>query len=254
VILRAVELFAISLVASTFGSMVGLGGGFLMVPALRVLFGLHHAIAAGTSLILIVFNSASAAVAYLRQRTVNLRVGGWLAAGALPGSIAGAFTVTQISGKVFDFSLAALILLLATDLITNFDKRFGEMRREHEGRAMPAPVALLGGLVVGFVSSLFGIGGGIVVLPMLLYLSTLTMHAISATSNFVIALSSPVGLITHVLQHDVDLAYGIPLLLGGVGGGQLGARMAKRVPAAHLGRWLAAALVVAAGGLIWKHL
>ena len=67
---------------------------------------------------------------------------------------------------------------------------------------------MLAGLGVGFISSLFGVGGGVVLVPTFLYFSDLPAHAISATSHFGIVLTSPVGLVTHWLQHDIAWGYG----------------------------------------------
>ncbi|MBV8488888.1 MAG: sulfite exporter TauE/SafE family protein, partial [Candidatus Eremiobacteraeota bacterium] len=75
------ELFAVALFASAFGSMVGLGGGFILVPILRLFFGLAPAEAAGTSLLLIIANSFSGAITYLWHRRVHVRLGLLIAAG-----------------------------------------------------------------------------------------------------------------------------------------------------------------------------
>jgi uncharacterized membrane protein YfcA len=107
---------------------------------------------------------------------------------------------------------------------------------------------------VGVVSSLFGIGGGIIVVPTLLYFSELPAHAISATSHFAIVLTSPVGLVVHAMQHDIRLPAVVPLVLGGLCGGPIGARLSLRLKSAQLLIVVATALIVVAASLALRHL
>lgn len=252
----ALELFAAGLLASTFGSMVGLGGGFLLVPVLRLFFGLAPAEAAGTSLALVVANSASGAFTYLLQKRVHIKVGLIIAAGGLPGSILGAILVTKLSAGVFDSILAVFLLVVAADVI--FRRKAISDRPDVPDitvlKGMSYRVALGMGFGVGLVSSLFGIGGGVIVVPGLLYFSELPAHAISATSHFAIVLTSPVGLIAHALQHDIRLLDVIPLVIGGLCGGPIGARLSLRLRSQQLLKLVAGALAIAAISLVGKHL
>jgi uncharacterized membrane protein YfcA len=253
----ALELFAAGLVTSTFGSMVGLGGGFLLVPILRLFFGLAPAEAAGTSLALVVANSASGAFTYLLQKRVHVKVGLIIALGGLPGSILGALLVTHLSAQAFDAILAVFLIAVAADVV--FNRRKAVAGRADGGdishmKGMSHRAALAMGFFVGLVSSLFGIGGGVIVVPGLLYFSELPAHAISATSHFAIVLTSPVGLVAHAFQHDIRLAYVVPLVLGGLCGGPIGARLSLRLRAPQLLFCVAVALVVAAVSLVGRHL
>lgn len=237
--------------------MVGLGGGFILVPILRLFLGFAPADAAGTSLALIVANSASGAFTYLLQRRVDLRLGWLMAAGGLPGGIIGAMLSVHIPARVYDAILAALLIAVAIDMGWNAERRMaGRIEHLHVGKtkAMSYRLALGVGFVVGIFSSLFGLGGGIVIVPTLLYFSQLPAHSISATSHFVILLTSPVGLTVHAFQHDVVLRDIIPLVLGGLLGGPLGARLSLRLKSPQLLVVVAIALVVAAVSLVWRQL
>lgn len=252
----ALELFGAAFLSSIFGSMVGLGGGFILVPILRLFFGLDPAIAAGTALALVVANSGSGATTYLLQHRVNVRIGLLIAAGGFPGSILGAILVQHISAVAFDWAFAVLLLLVAGDMIYNRQKRVGNRADDEPVPAMKPMsfrFALLVGFVVGVVSSLFGVGGGVVIVPTLLYFSTLPAHAISATSHFGIFLTSPVGLATHILQHDLKLNYVLPLVIGGLCGGPIGARLSLRLKSPSLLLYVALALIIAAGSLVLHH-
>lgn len=237
--------------------MVGLGGGFILVPILRLFMGFSPAYAAGTSLILIVANSASGAFTYILQRRVHLRIGWLIAAGGLPGGIIGAIISLHISARLFDTILAVLLVGVAIDMAWNAERRMAgrvERDRVQQIKGMSYRAALLLGFVVGIFSSLFGLGGGILLVPTFLYFSELPAHAISATSHFAILLTSPVGLVVHIVQHDIDLHDVVPLVAGGLLGGPVGARLSLRLKSPQLLIIVAIALVTAAATLVWRQL
>ncbi len=243
-------VFLLGAVAGTFGSMVGLGGGFIVVPILRMVFGLSPAAAAGTSLALVVAGTGSGAATYLMQRRVHLRVGIFVALGGLPGSIAGTIVVHRLPGTAFDSIFALFLLAVAIDILINRRKRLRGREEAAPGAStvhgMSAGRSLAAGLAIGFISSLLGVGGGFVLVPALLYLSDLPAHAIAATSQFAILLTSPVGLAAHALAHDVRLAYAVPLVLGGLAGGAVGPHLARRMAAERLIVYVAGAMILAA--------
>jgi uncharacterized membrane protein YfcA len=252
----AIELFAVAFFSSAFGSMVGLGGGFVLVPILRLVFGLAPAEAAGTSLALVVASSASSTVTYFMHERVHIKLGLLIAAGGLPGSILGAILVTHISPRLFDWILALLLIAVGTDFWWNRNHRAGGQHHRpiREIKGMSYRVAVIAGFAIGLFSSLFGLGGGIVLVPTLMYFSELPAHAIGATSSFGILLTSPVGLAVHWLEHNIDLAYLLPLVVGGLCGGPIGARLSLRLKSPQLLVVMAIALYVVAVSLIWKHL
>lgn len=237
--------------------MVGLGGGFILVPALRLFFGLPPAEAAGTSLILILANSFSGAFTYFLQRRIHFKIGLLFAAGGLPGGIIGAILSQHISERLFDWLLALLLAIVAIDMAWNAERRIRgrpEHGRIHEIKGMSYRLALGLGFAIGIFSSLFGIGGGVILVPSLLYFSELPVHSVSATSHFGILLTSPVGLVVHILQRDIDLQDIVPLALGGLIGGPIGARLSLKLKSPQLLIIVAFALVAVAGSLIWRHL
>lgn len=234
--------------------MVGLGGGFIVVPVLLLFFRLTPAVASGTSLALVVANSGSGAFTYLLQRRVHVPIGLMICVGGFPGGILGAVASAHISARLFDWAFAALLLAVAYDMISNREKRLAGRHEEKELiKGMPWPRSLAIGFAVGFVGSLFGIGGGVLVVPSLLYFSDLPAHMISATSHFGIVLTSPVGLATHWFQQDIRWNYALPLVLGGLLGGPVGAKLSMRLNQHRLMIFVAASLSVAALALIIRH-
>jgi uncharacterized membrane protein YfcA len=252
----ALALFGAAFIASVVGSMVGLGGGFILIPILRLFFGLPPALAAGTSLVLVTANSGAGAFTYLLQRRVHVRLGLLFALGGLPGSILGAMITQIISARDFDWAFCIFLLLVAGDMILNARRRMHARPEEFERGTKPMSyrMAIGIGFVLGIVSSLFGIGGGVIVVPSLLYLSNLPAHAISATSHFVLILTAPTGLIVHALQHDILIKDVIPLVAGGLLGGPIGARLSLRLRSQQLLIFVGIALIGVALSLALKHI
>ncbi len=231
--------------------MVGLSGGFIMAPVLRLFFGFSPAAAAGTSLALVLANGASSSTSYLLQRRVHVRTGWMVAVGGIPGSILGAIAVKHASPPVFDWLFAAFLIFVSADIVANRRTRLEAAAVTIKTR--PA-AALAMGFVVGFVSSLFGVGGGVILVPSLLYFTALPAHAISATSQFAILLTSPVGFITHAIQHDIAWTYALTLAAAGLLGGPVGARLSARLKSRPLMLCVAAALTLAAIAMVFRHI
>jgi uncharacterized membrane protein YfcA len=182
---------------------------------------------------------------------VHLRTGWLIAAGGIPGGILGAIAVKHASPRLFDWLFAAFLLVVSADIAINRERRLA-----HRAPAGQDNVngTLATGFAVGFVSSLFGVGGGVILIPSLLYFSALPAHVIAATSQFAILLTSPVGFLTQLFQHDVAWNYAIPLVLGGILGGPIGARLSSRVKSPVLMLCVAGALTAAALALVFRDI
>jgi uncharacterized membrane protein YfcA len=239
-------------VASVFGSLVGLGGGFVVIPLLRVAFGVPPAQAAGTSLLLVFANTAAASIGYVRDRVVDMRLAVPLTISAVPGSIVGVLAVKRFSPTGFDVAYGAVLIVLAVLVLGR--RKMTSRAAEDLTFAHDPRVGLAAGFGVGFFSSLFGIGGGVVLIPLLLIVARMPPHVVTATSAFVITTTAPVGIVAHAIGHDVDWVFATPLLLGGIIGGSLGPPIARRVSSPNLITLLAVALILAAVGLAVRHL
>lgn len=221
------------------------------MPVLRILLGIAPTTVAGTSLLFVFANVAASAVGYLRQKRVDLALATPLALGAIPGSIAGVFAVKHANGTFFDVAYGVLLLILAVLVMRRryvTSRAIGEKTFAHH-----YIVAIPAGLVLGLLSSLFGIGGGVVLIPLLLIAARMPPHIVTATSAFIIALTSPVGVITHGIEGDIDWLAAAPLVTGGLVGGALAPAVSARVSSPRLITLLAIALIVAAAGLVLRH-
>jgi uncharacterized membrane protein YfcA len=251
-LLGALALFVVGVGASMFGSLVGMGGGFVIIPVLRIAFGVSPAVAAGTSLVMVLANTASATVGYWRDGRIDLRFATPFALGAIPGSIVGALAVQHFSPQAFDVAYGCVLVALSILIIS---RRSVESREQHERTfANNVWAAAACGVGIGFFSSLFGIGGGVVTIPLLLVAARMPPHVVTATTAFVVTATAPVGVITHALGGDVDWPATVPLVLGGIVGGSIGPRIARRVSSPRLITLLACAFIAAALALALRHL
>jgi len=250
--LGALALFLIGAAASIFGSLVGLGGGFVIIPVLRIVYGVPPTQVAGTSLVLVLANTAASTVGYLRDRVVDLRLAVPFTLGAVPGSILGVLAVRKLSPTGFDFAYGIVLVVLAILVV----RRRSVVSRPLEERTFAHNpwIGVIAGVGIGFFSSLFGIGGGVVLIPLLLIAARMPPHVVTATSAFVITTTAPVGVVTHALEGHVDWVFTLPLVLGGLAGGSVGPAIAKRVSSPALITLLATALSLSAIGLALRHL
>jgi uncharacterized membrane protein YfcA len=250
-IVQFIALFLCAFGASVFGSVVGLGGGFVMTPILRVFFFVAPVLASTASLFLVFCNTAAASFGFMKDKKVDFQLALFLAAGAIPGSIIGVLASHQVTIAQFDIIYGVLLIFLA---VATMRRRGVASRPPGEPTFLHKPVfALSAGIVMGIASSLFGVGGGIIVVPLMLIAARMPPHIAAATSSFVILLSAPVGIIAHVVAGDADWALIAPLALGGLAGGSFGPPIAKRISSPMLINLVIAAFIIGAIGLILKH-
>lgn len=264
-VVRAVEFLLFGIAVGAYGTMVGAGGGFLIVPALLLV---HHAppeMAAGTSLAVIFINAVFGTVSYAKLKRIDYRSGLLFAVATIPGSILGASMSSQFSGPLFDRLFGILMLLLAgfliwrpaaeeqihTAMIESTGGRWYQMFQQFtdsSGARFVWRYNLLIGMgvsvVVGFLASILGIGGGIIHVPVLTFVLGFPAHIATATSHFILAISSLMGAGSHLALHHVLIGPAILMGIGAAGGSQIGARLAVRLRGGKILRLLSLALLV----------
>jgi len=255
-------LLALGIGVGAYGTLIGAGGGFLVVPLLIITYHFEPRMAVGTSLVFVFFNALSGTIAYLRQRRVDVRVGGLFALLTIPGAILGAFITSYFESSAFKMVFAAILTVTSIYLLVrplkevNDPKHMGYHRRiiDFKGEEHSYSVPLLRGFLisflVGFVSSIFGIGGGIIHVPAMIFLLGFPVHISTATSHFILAFSSLVGSATHAGLGNVNFEFAIPIGLGAVLGAQLGALVSQRTRGTLIERLLGLALIAVAIRLI----
>ncbi len=265
----AVLLVLLGVAVGAFGTVVGAGGGFVLTPILLLLYP-HDSPRTITaiSLAAVFFNASSGSVAYLRQRRVDVQSGLVFAAATLPGAVGGALLVDAASRRVFEAIMAAMLAVLAAWLLAGSRWRpppgrwlvHRRVLRDRDGLLYEYEVPLLRGalasLVVGFVSSFLGIGGGIIHVPLLVRALGFPTHVATATSHFVLAWMAGVGTATHALAgsfaHGHGLRRAAVLSVGVVVGAQAGAHVSTRLRGPVIERLLALALAALAARLFFS--
>ena len=243
-------LISLGVGASIFGSIVGLGGGFIVVPFLRLAFDFAPGVAAGTSLVLVFANTAAASIAFARRGRIAFRTAIPLALASIPGSIGGAILAHHLPAHTYDWLYAGLLVALSLYVFLRRDA--GDSTRKTIANN-DVWIMAAGGLVVGLVSSLFGIGGGVILIPLLFAMTEFDVHVVAATSTAVIAMTSPVGILTQGLLGDLALWPCLALGAGGIIGGSIGARLASKISARDLNGLIAAAMLLAAIAMVARH-
>jgi uncharacterized membrane protein YfcA len=257
--MSAALFVALGLGIATYGSMVGAGGGFLLVPVLLFLDPSASAAAVTTtSLAAVSANGISATVAYARLGRIDVLSGALLAASAMPGAIIGAWATRFVPRGVFDLAFGILLIAIAVYLVYPrqsaavlaappagwVQRRFTDKSGTTYFYAFRRWTALAIGYADGLLAALAGIGGGPLVVPAIVAWLHFPVHVATATSVLVFTVSALTATATHALAGDFNFGLERILLLAvGVSvGAQLGARLSGRVPHVHIMRLLAAGI------------
>jgi len=215
-------LIIIGIVAGILGSLVGIGGGILISPALSLL-GLAPSQVASTSLIAVSSTSISSTIAYARLRKIQYSIGLKLAIFSAPGAISGALISASISP--LHFRLLFVLLLLATGLYLLFRNSVLRQRKFDSEPVWIKVLFYFGAFVAGLVSSIFGIGGGIIFVPLLVIIIRMNMSSAVPTSQLALMSTALVGTITHIIIGNPEYIYALLLSIGSFIGAQIGAKI-----------------------------
>jgi uncharacterized membrane protein YfcA len=246
--------FAISVAAGVLGSLLGLGGGIIVVPALTLLFKIDIRYAIGASLVSVIATSSGAAASYVRERMTNLRVAMLLEIATTSGAITGAFAAGMVGGRwlfiIFGLLLgySAVAMLKRLRDVSGIDvprDRLADRLRLHdsffdpaEGREVvyrvthtPLGFALM--YIAGVMSGLLGIGSGSLKVAAMDLAMRLPIKVSTATSNFMIGVTAAASAGVYLARGDIDPFLAAPVaagvLVGAVGGSKLLGRLESGV-------------------------
>jgi uncharacterized protein len=242
-ITTVIILAAVGLAAGTLGSMLGVGGGIIMVPALTFL-NLSPTQAASTSLIAVMSTSVSSTIEYARQKRIDYNLGLAMAVCAIPGGVLGAVLSEYLLEDTFKLYFG--ILLTLTGLYILYKNSVLKDHRVNR-RSLPLQVAVFtGSFGAGIISSLFGVGGGIIFVPTMLLVLGLTMHRAAPTSQLTLMMTAIAGVFTHSALGHPDYLQAVVLSAGAFVGAQIGARLSRMTKEMLLQRLLAVILMTVA--------
>ena len=244
--------------AGLFGSLLGLGGGVLLVPLLTLGFGLPLREAVGVSLVAVIMTSGAAAGVYLERHIANLRLGMSLELFTAIGALVGGTIAFALDVRVLEGLFAALMVYVAITMLRRGmaeeapvevvdaasppapSGRRGSMldRLSGEGyRVRRLGLGVVGATFAGIVSALLGIGGGIIKVPLMNLGMGVPLRIATATSNLMIGITAAASAIIYLLRGEIDPYVAAPTAIGVFIGASVGSRLGHRVDLRVL-RWL----------------
>ena len=269
---NAFVLLGLGGIVGILSGMFGVGGGFLMTPLLFFI-GIPPAVAVATEANQIVASSFSGALAHLKRKTVDLKIGSILLIGGLLGAGIGIIIFNYLKSlgqvdllvKLFYVAFLGIIgsLMFIESLRAILKTQGGSITkkvRRSRGFAQQLPFKtrfrtsglyisiippILVGLLVGILSAIMGVGGGFIMVPAMIYILGMPTKVVVGTSLFQIIFVTGFTTVLHATtNYTVDIALAVLLLLGGVIGAQLGSQFGTRLRAEQL-RILLALMVIA---------
>jgi uncharacterized membrane protein YfcA len=245
--------FVIGIAAGIVGSLLGLGGGIIISPILTLTGSLPSQVAS-TSLLAVASTGASSTLSYSIKKKIKYSIGIKIAAFAVPFSVIGALVSSSLNPD--EFKLYFAILLISTSLYLLVRKPINENRRNQENRGRLISNTLLygGSSAAGLISSLFGIGGGIIFVPLLFAIKRLSMQQSVATSQLSILITSVAGILTHSVLFQQDYVFAGSIALGALIGAQVGSFIAIKISERVLTTLFSFSLIIISIQLILGYL
>lgn len=223
-------IFAIGLLAGAYGIIVGAGGGFILVPAFLIILNLHPAIAVGTGLVVVCINALSGGWSYIIQRRINYKLALYLIIGAIPGSYIGIVLTQYVSPNLFEKVFASMLFILGLFLFwKNGQEEQGATYNKIEVTTHIKWSIIIVGILMGIISSFFGIGGGWLLVPILIYIYRVSPHFATATSVFTLCVYSLVGSGLHIYAGNVDWQVVLWSGAGALIGAQIGVFISNKI-------------------------
>jgi len=243
-------------VAGGFGSLLGLGGGVLIVPLLTLGFGLPLREAVGVSLICVIMTSSAAAGVYLERHVANLRLGMTLELFTAIGALVGGSIAFLLSERLLSVLFAVLLLYVAVTMargqraepdldpdlagpptlhsdpggsLTALERLSGDgYRVRNLGRGV------VGAAGAGVASALLGIGGGIIKVPLMHLAMGVPLRVATATSNMMIGITAAASAVIYIIHGGIDPYVAGPTGIGVFLGATAGSRVSHRIDLRYL--------------------
>jgi uncharacterized membrane protein YfcA/uncharacterized membrane protein len=262
-----VLIFVGAIAAGLLGSLVGLGGGILIVPLLTLLFGFPIYFAIGASIISVIATSSGAAAAYVRDRMTNLRVGMFLELATTTGAISGAFLAGLLAQNLLSVVFGVILLLSAAPLVFKLGEEIPRgvkndrlanwlhlngsypdrtLHQEVPYQVTRTPLGLVMMYVAGLISGLLGIGSGTFKVLALDEAMHLPIKVSTTTSNFMIGVTAAASAGIYFSRGDIPPLVAAPVALGILLGALVGARLLARLSNRFLRLLFLGVIVVAA--------
>jgi uncharacterized protein len=247
------------LIAGTFGALLGLGGGVILIPFLVIILNIpvHQAIA--TSIIAVIATSSAGAAINLERRTVNIRLGMLLEIATVIGAVFGGITANYLSPGFLTKLFSGLLFIISIIMIWRILHRKGIEKVYMDGvlqgtlideasgkitayTVKNIPVTMLVSLIAGNISGLLGVGGGIFKVPSMNIISGVPIKAATATSNFMIGVTAAASAFIYFAHGRLNPFITSPAVLGVLAGSVIGIYLGRKLQSSVL-TWIFAAVM-----------
>ena len=254
------QFMLIAVLAGFLGSLVGLGGGIIITPALTILFGFDIKYAIGASIVAVIATSSGSAIAFVKDHVSNMRVGMLLEVFTTAGGVVGALMAGVFSSKLLYIFFSLILLnsfygmLKKTGLITKvkkeeenvendkyadkyklnstyYDKATGETVKYNVTNVPQGSLVMFG---AGFASGLLGIGSGAFKVVALDTYMKLPIKVSTATSNFMMGVTATASALIYFFNGTINPAVAAPIAIGTLIGSRTGAKVMQRLDAKYI--------------------
>lgn len=257
--------------AGALGALLGIGGGVLLVPILVLGLDIPFKIAAGISLTTVIATSSTVAAAAAGRQLINLRLGMMLEVATAAGGLLGGVTAQMLSPVTLQrlFSLVTATVGVLTfaranrrnilDESADPGRWGGRLFDEETGRMVAyrlkrMPLAIVGSFLAGNVSTLLGIGGGTIKVPLLTTWCGIPIRVAAATSAFMIGVTATSGALIYYGEGAIIPGFAAAAVLGVRVGSSAGVKLGTRLGARWLKLLLAAVLLLVSASMAWRTL
>jgi len=245
--LTVVGILVVAVFAGLFGSMLGVGGGVIMVPMLTLAFGAPIKTAIAASIVCVIATSSVAQTVFVRRGMTNVRLGMSLEMATSIGAVTGGITAVLVDPRLLQIAFAAVTIYVAWQM----RRRGGDVAPEQTGLLAAAYQDPADGRLVtygvkrmklgfvlclgaGNISGLLGIGGGAFKVPIMNLLMSVPLKATVATSNLMIGVTAATGAAIFYGRGYLDPYYAVPATLGILVGASFGPHLAMRLRSSTL--------------------
>ena len=234
-------LIPLGFAAGMLGSMVGLGGGIVIVPVLTFL-GYPPAVVASSGLFATLSNAAASCMSYSRQKKIEYAMGIRLGLLSIPGTILGAMISDVTSPEIFKIFFGVALIGAAAYMLLK--RKIKDKEKTTSRQVMVLAVGL--SFFAGLISAFFGIGGGIVFVPLMVVGIGMAMKRAAPTSQMILLFVSGAGIVAHTMLGHPDFVQAGLLSVGAFLGGTVGARLSQKVSERFLQILISAAMLIVA--------
>jgi uncharacterized membrane protein YfcA len=247
------KTIAVGLAAGYLSGQFGIGGGLITTPAIRLVLSRSAAVAIGTPLVVIIPSALTGAFNYSRRGYIHQELVLILSASGLIGVLGGSILTAYFSAHLIMLLTAVIIFLTGIRFFFSGNEQASKEEEPLSGSADSAGPsknvlgkAILVGLAAGVFSGFLGLGGGVILIPALVFVFKLKMKQALGTSLVCVSIFAIPGSIVHFFLRHVDLGLALLLIIGTIPGAYVGSKVALKTPEKTLSLLFGLLLVVLA--------